>query len=201
MCWKNTAFSYGIVAKSFHWVMALMILGLLAVGFYMAGLDGTPDKFKLYNLHKSTGCLVLILVCVRLMWKMVNVAPVLPPSLHRLEKFLAHMGHLALYALMFAMPMSGLLMSQASGFPVSVFGLFIMPEFMAPMPAWKGTFREAHEVIAWMIIVMVSLHVLAALLHHFYYRNNVLRRMLPFVKEVTDYEQPPIQNSDTLTGC
>ena len=201
MAIKNTIYSYGSVAKSFHWIVAVTIIGMLALGFIMTGMKPTPDMFKLYNIHKSTGSLLLILVCLRLMWKIANKSPILPPSLPKFERFLAHLGHFVLYALMFAMPFTGLLMSSAAGFTVSVFGWFTMPNLIAPMPEWKGLFRNAHEIIAWSLIVMVCLHALAALLHHFYYRNNVLRRMLPFVKEVTSYEPQTIKDSDTHTGC
>jgi len=192
---KNTRLAYGSVAKSFHWVVALLILTLLAVGFIMSDMENTPDKFKLYGLHKSVGISVLTLALVRLMWKAVNVAPLLPATLHRMEKLLAHAGHALLYVLMIAMPLSGWLMSSAAGVQVSVFGWFLLPDFVAPDKDVKDFFREAHELLAWALIVMISLHVLAALLHHFYYRNNVLRRMLPFTKE-ENYAP-----SDTATGC
>ena len=197
----NTVYGYGSVAKGFHWVIFLLIAGLLAVGFIMTSMQPSPDMFKLYSLHKSTGLLVLMLAGIRLLWKMVNVAPILPSSILKVERFLAHMGHLALYGLMIAMPLSGWLMSSAAGFTVSVYGLFTMPNLIEPSAELKAFFVSAHEVIAWMIIVMVSLHAGAALLHHFYYRNNVLRRMLPFVKEGTGYEPHVVDDTDTLTGC
>ncbi len=198
---KNTVYSYGSVAKLLHWLIALTIFFMLAVGFVMTDMKPSPDMFKLYNIHKSTGMILLALVCVRVAWKAVNIQPVLPPSIPKFERILAHLGHFALYVLMFAMPLTGWLMSSAAGFSVSVFGWFTAPNLIGAEPGWKGTLRDAHEAIAWMIIVMVSLHALAALLHHFYYRNNVLRRMLPFVKEVTSYEPQTIQPSDTNTGC
>lgn len=198
---KNTVYGYGSVAKALHWLSFLMIAGLLTVGFIMADMKPSPDMFKLYNIHKSMGILLLMVVGVRLLWKAVNVVPVLPQGLHKMEKFLAHAGHALLYVLMIAMPLSGWIMSSAAGFSVSVFGWFTMPDLIAPQPEIKHTMEEVHEFIAWVIIAMVGLHVLAALLHHFYYRNNVLRRMLPFVKEVTEYERQSVKESDTLTGC
>ena len=167
----------------FHWVIFLLIAGMLCVGFYMTGLANTPDKFKLYGLHKSVGITVLFLALLRLMWKAANAAPALPAGLHKLEKFLAHAGHAALYVLMVLLPLSGWAMSSASGFPVSVYGWFVLPDFVQPDKELKHILAERHEFLAWAMIVMVGLHALAALLHHFYYKNNVLIRMLPFAKD------------------
>lgn len=201
MALKNTQYGYGSVAKGLHWGVAVAIIGMLAVGFIMTSMKTSPDMFKLYSLHKSTGILLLMVVGVRLLWKMVNVAPVLPPSIPKFERFLAHAGHFALYGLMFAMPLSGWVMSSAAGFTVSVYGWFTVPNLVEPNGELKALMVETHEVLAWMIIVMVSLHAGAALLHHFYSRNNVLRRMLPFVKEIKNDEPHTLQDSDTLTGC
>ena len=183
MALRNTSQTYGTVAKTFHWLIFLLIAGMVAVGFIMEGMAKGPDAFKLIGLHKSTGMVVLFLVSLRLMWKAANVAPLLPVSLHVFEKFLAHAGHFALYVLMFAMPLSGWAMSSAAGFPVSVYGWFVLPDLVAPDNTLKHQMIDLHGFLAWTLIVMVSLHVLAALLHHFYYRNNVLVRMLPFTKD------------------
>jgi cytochrome b561 len=196
MLLKNTRLAYGAVAKTFHWVIFLLIATLLAVGFYMTGMAVSPDKFKLYGLHKSVGITVLTLAVLRLVWKAVNHSPVLPATVPVWERFLAHAGHLVLYFLMLCMPLSGWAMSSASGLTVSVFGWFTLPNLVEPDPALKQLFREMHGYLAWAIIVMVSLHILAALLHHFYYKNNVLRRMLPFSKE-----EKYAQDSDTMVGC
>jgi len=193
---RNTKYSYGSVAKTFHWLIFLLIAGMLAAGFIMTGMAMSPDKFKIYGLHKSFGITVLSLAALRLLWKAMNAAPELPLSLPAWEKFAAHAGHAALYALMFAMPLSGWAMSSASGLPVSVFGWFTLPDLVAPDNQLKHIFREVHGWLAWALIGMVSLHVFAALLHHFYYKNNVLRRMLPFIKE-----DKYAQDSDTMVGC
>ncbi len=176
---KNTESTYGSVAKSFHWLIFVLIAGLLAVGFLMTDMENGPDKFRIYGLHKSTGITVLMLALLRLGWKMANVTPLLPDGMRSLEKLAARAGHWALYALMIAMPLSGWLMSSAAGFSVSVFGVFTLPDLVAPDKMLKDTLSDLHELLGYAIIVMVSLHALAALLHHYYHKNNVLRRMLP----------------------
>ena len=180
MCLKNSEHSYGGVAKTFHWLMFLIIAGLVAAGFIAEDMANGPDKFKIIGLHKSFGITVLTLVALRLGWKSMNAAPVLPAVLNIWEKYAAHAGHALLYVLMFAMPFSGWVMSSAAGFPVSVFGLFTLPDLVAPDKTLKQDMVEVHETLAWVLIAMVALHVLAALLHHFYYKNDVLRRMLPW---------------------
>ncbi len=182
MARKNTPDSYGSVAKWFHWFMAVIIFGLIVAGLTMEALPNGPFKFKIFGLHKSFGITILMLAFFRLFWKMKNKAPTLPDSLNNVEKCLAHLGHGALYFLMFSLPLSGWMMSSAAGFPVSVFGLFTLPNLVAPDPRTKAEFIEIHENMAWLLIGLLVLHIAAALMHHFYHKNTILRRMLPFVK-------------------
>lgn len=175
---KNSPNAYGIVAKTFHWLMALAILGLLIVGFIMADMETSPDKFKLYGIHKAVGALFLMAVFLRLFWRFINIIP-LSPEIPRWQKLAAHAAHYGLYALMVAMPLSGWLMSSAAGFPVSVFGWFTLPDLIAPDKAMRELMGEVHETLAIAIIALVSLHALAALKHHFIDKDNTLRRMLP----------------------
>lgn len=176
---KNTETTYGSVAKFFHWLIFLLVAGLLAAGFIMTGMENSPDKFKIYGLHKSFGIAVLALMALRFGWKLVNVSPALPPHMRAIEKLAARAAHWLLYALLIAMPFSGWMMSSAAGFPVSVFGLFTLPDLVAPDKTLAGNLKELHELLAFAILCVVMLHALAALLHHFYHKDDVLRRMLP----------------------
>lgn len=179
MCLRNTQESYGIVAKSFHWLMALLIVVLLAVGLIMAEMENSPDRFKLIGLHKEFGIVVLALATLRLGWKIFDISPLMPASLSKMAVLGAKAVHLALYFFMFAMPITGWLMSSAAGFPVSVFGLFTMPNLIEPNKEMRHDLGELHELLAWCLIAFIVLHLLAALFHHFYYKDNILRRMLP----------------------
>lgn len=149
----------------------------------MSDMPNTPDKFRLYGLHKAVGIITLALIIFRMIWKFINTSPALPDSLDAWQKLAAKSSHAVLYILMLAMPLSGWAMSSAAGFPVSIFGWFTMPNIVAPDKELLGFFREAHEIIAYLIILVTLTHVTAALLHHFYYKDNVLTRMLPFVRE------------------
>lgn len=196
MCLKNTLQTYGVIAKIFHWLMAVLIIVLLAVGLIMADMENSPDKFKLIGLHKEIGIVVLFLASLRLGWKVLDVSPLLPESIGKIAQLGAKAAHFGLYTLMFAMPITGWLMSSAAGFPVSMFGLFIMPNLIAPDKAFGKDMNELHETLAWVLMGLIALHVMAALLHHFYYKDNILRRMLPNFRGKSD-----VKNSDINTGC
>ena len=196
MCLKNTFQTFGTVAKSIHWLMTILIITMLAVGLIMANMENTPDKFKLIGLHKAIGIVVLFLAALRLGWKIMNVSPVLPDTIGRITKLGAHLSHFAIYVLMFAIPITGWLMSSAAGFPVSMFGLFVMPDLITPDKEFGRYVRDLHGTLAWILIGLIVLHVLAALLHHFYYKDNILTRMLPNFRGKSD-----VKNSDINTGC
>ncbi len=179
---RNSKSQYGSVAKFLHWLMFLLIVGLLIVGNVMEDIEPLSLRFQVYGLHKSIGISVLILVAVRLFWKITNTAPSLPAHMKPIEKLMAKSGHAALYLLLIAMPVSGWMMSSAAGFPVSVFGLFTLPDLVAPDRHLMKDLEDVHELLANAIMALVSIHALAALMHHFYHKDDVLRRMLPFVK-------------------
>ena len=176
------AASYGRIAKGLHWLMALMIIGLLAVGLYMTGMENSSDKFRLYGLHKATGIMVLVLVCFRLFWRFVHTPPPLPPHMKWVERMAAHSSHAVLYIIMFVLPLSGWAMSSAAGFPVSVYGFFTLPNLIAPNKELVDLLKEVHELIAYGLIGLIGLHMSAALFHHFYHKDDVLTRMVPFRK-------------------
>jgi cytochrome b561 len=171
---KNTHETYGWLAKVFHWVMALAIVGMFGVAYVMTDMEG-PQKFVLYGLHKSVGATLLVLVVLRFLWRLANTQPTLPESVPAWQRFGAHANILLLYALMFTMTISGFLMSYYT-WGVSWFGLV---NFAAPVKNndFGNIFKEIHEIASYLLIASVSLHVIAALYHHFFLKDNVLRRM------------------------
>ena len=177
---KNSADAYGIIAKCFHWLIAIAIVCLLILGFVMTDLESSPDKFRLYGIHKSIGALLLCAVFLRIFWRLINITPAMA-DLPEWQKIAAHGAHYMLYVLMIAMPLSGWLMSSAAGFPVSVFGWFVLPDLVAPNNGLRLLLAQVHELLAYAIIALVSLHALAALKHHFIDKDNTLRRMLPLL--------------------
>lgn len=127
MLWRNTRDRFGFIHKSFHWVMAVIILLMLSVGFYMAALPFSSFKLQIYALHKSFGVLVLILLTGRILWRLFDRRPARVPTIKWWEDALAKLVHFALYFAIFTMCMTGSYMSAAGEFPVPFFGLFEVP--------------------------------------------------------------------------
>jgi cytochrome b561 len=180
MQFRNTQARYGWGAVGLHWIMALLVLGMLCVGLYMVRLPVSLEKLQLYGWHKSFGVLIFILVAVRLGWRFSSIIPPLPQTLPTWQKLAAHASHAALYACLFVMPITGWLMSSAAGVPVSFFGLFLLPAPFEPNETLQFIFRWIHVLTAFGLIGLICIHVGAALQHHFIYKDNILRRMLPW---------------------
>lgn len=182
MIWRNTTESYGLVAKSFHWVIALLVIGLLALGLYMSAQEPpTPQVFKLYALHKSLGITVLALAVLRVLWRLYNAHPLPLPNHKAWEKALAKAVHALLYLSLFLMPLSGWVMSSAKGFSVSVFNLFTLPDFVSRSDSLADAAKEVHEIAAYTLIAIVVLHAAGAIKHHVIDKDSTLRRMLPAI--------------------
>ncbi|NFV78972.1 cytochrome b [Magnetospirillum aberrantis] len=169
---------YDPVAKSLHWLMAALIIGLWGVGLGMEELPKGDLRSQIIGLHKALGVVVLALVVVRLAWRATHSAPTLPATMPAWEQLGAKLGHLALYGLMIAIPAAGILMSQSAGRDVNVFG-WILPTLVEKSDDLKEVFGEAHETLAWLLAVVLVVHVVAALRHHFMLKDDVLSRMLP----------------------
>lgn len=176
---KNTAQRYGAVAITLHWVMALLIIGMLTLGLYMVGVPISLEKLQLYGLHKEFGVTVLMLVTLRVLWRWTNITPLLPNTMPAWQKLAAHGAHFALYALMFAMPLTGWALSSAAGLPVSFFGLFTLPNLVAPNDGLRLLLTTTHKYLAFSLIAVLCAHVAAALQHHFFNKDDILKRILP----------------------
>ena len=180
----NSETGYGIVHVAVHWIMAVLIVMTALRGLTMTDLPPLdPSTFEAYNLHKSLGITVLALAVLRLVWRIVHGAPKLPEGMSDLERSLATAAHHALYLLLFLVPLLGWLMSSTAAIPVSWFGMATLPSLMGADEGLKEIFEEAHELAANLLMILVGLHVLAALKHHFISKDNVLRRMIVPAKD------------------
>lgn len=176
---KNSANRYGMVAVILHWLMAVLIIGLIVLGLYMVRLPVSLQQVKFFGWHKEYGLLALLLVMLRLAWRFGNVVPVLPAHIAYLQRLAAHAAHYALYFLMFAMPLTGWMLTSATGFPVSFFGWFVLPDLVAPDENLRHLLTVTHEWLGYALIAVICAHASAALQHHFYHKDDILRRMLP----------------------
>jgi len=172
---------YTYTAIVLHWLIALVLVGTFAVGFYMEGLALSPIKLKLYAWHKWAGMTLLVLAVVRLAWRLTHRVPALPVTMSRASQMAAHVGHGLLYILMLAIPISGWLMTSAKGVPVVWFGIWQLPDLVSKDEALGSLLTDVHVVLNYTLLILVIGHVAAALQHHFIKRDGVLARMLPML--------------------
>lgn len=170
---------YTRTAKGLHWLMALLILGMLGLGFYMQGLPLSPEKLKLYSWHKWAGVTVFLLGIVRLAWRATHLPPALPAAMPWLLQRAAQAIHLLLYLLMLAIPLSGWLMSSAKGFQTVWFGVLPLPDLVAKDKDLGDFLESLHLNLNLQLIGLLVAHVGASLKHHFIDKDDVLLRMLP----------------------
>jgi len=170
---------YTATAKSLHWLMALLIFGLLALGFYMSDLPLSPEKLQYYSWHKWAGVTVFLLVWLRLFWRLTHRPPAFAASLSATQQTLAHLGHLALYLLMIAIPLSGWLMSSAKGVQTVWFGVLPLPDLLGRDKALGAQLADLHSALNIGLLVLIGGHAAAALFHHLVHKDDTLRRMLP----------------------
>lgn len=174
---KNNENTYGVVAKGFHWLLFLMLTFTVIAGNFLASMPKGAEKLQAAGMHKSFGAVLLMLIMLRLLWRLTNKIPKLPDGTTAVQSLLAKGMHWALYALMFAQPLSGIMMSQAAGYPVSFFGLFEFPVFLDKSQGLAEFFRAMHGAVWIVLVVAVIGHVGAALHHHFVKKDNVLKQM------------------------
>jgi cytochrome b561 len=176
---RNNDRRYGLISITMHWVSALTVFGLFALGYWMVGL-GYYDTWyhRAPDIHKSIGMLLLMLMIVRLAWR--HISPVPPPlSTHgTYTRRASKAGHLFLYFGMFCVMTAGYLISTSDGAGVSVFGWFTVPALLSEGSSQADTAGAIHKYLAWSIVIFAVLHGLAAIKHHFIDRDRTLVRML-----------------------
>lgn len=171
---------YHLSSRIIHWSMALLIIFMLGLGNYMGLIPkDAPNRMEIYSLHKSLGVIALIFIFIRIVNRFFKKPPALPTTMKKTEIILAHLGHLSLYLLMIAVPLSGYLMSNSSGYSVHLFTVE-MPILMSANFKFAALFHEAHEISAKLLILVLALHIFAAIKHRFFDKpeNDVLKRIL-----------------------
>ncbi len=185
MRWRNTSANWGAIAKLLHWVIAIAILGNIALGIYAAGLPLSPAQADAFYWHKTVGLTVLGLVVLRILWRVATPVPRPPPGMPRWQRIASGLSHFGLYILMVALPLSGWVIHSASGFYLELYGLFEVPNIV-PESADESAVQDGAAVVHYWLFVAISalvvLHVLAALKHHMIDGDTVLVRMLPFTR-------------------
>ncbi|MFT4177933.1 MAG: cytochrome b [Thermomonas sp.] len=177
---KNSRDQWGSVSKCLHWLIVLLIFGLAVVGLTMGELPRTPKYFWVYTAHKSMGITVLVLMLLRLGWRLYAGAPAPVAGTPRWQHAVASVTHWALYLVALLVPLSGWMYDSASGLrPFRWFGLFDVPKLVAPNEQLAENAHAAHEQLFWLLVLLVAAHAGAALYHHMFQRDHTLKRMLP----------------------
>lgn len=170
---------YNVVAIVLHWTIALLVIVNWPIGFFGEALKDLFD-LNVVRLHKSLGLTVLGLSLVRLVWRLSHRPPK-PPPLSRFQLWFAHFTHGVLYLLLVAVPFSGWLRASGGTYPLKWFGIVDVPKFpILPHSSGSMLATEAHKLLAWFILVFAAAHVAAALYHHFYLRDGLLLRIMPW---------------------
>lgn len=175
--------AYTRTAVGLHWAIALLIFAAFPLGVYMHDLAMSPSKLRLFNYHKWIGIAALLLVLVRLAWRLIYRPPELPPTMAPWERSAALAMHLLLYVLIVAAPLSGWLMSSATGFQTVWFGVIPLPDLIGKDKEFGRFLVELHRNLDYLLIALVGLHIAAALKHHFFAHDNVLAQMIPFLRK------------------
>lgn len=189
---RNTELNYGVVAIFLHWLVAFVVIGLFTLGVWMTGLTYYDEWYKLGpDIHKSIGILLLLVMLVRVIWRIFNVTPKDNPQVNVLQKRVAYGVHLMLYGLIFAMIISGYLISTADARPIEVFGVFSVPATITGIANMEDIAGKVHWYLALFLLSLVALHTMAALKHHFIDRDQTLKRMLGVRTQIkTKFHQP-----------
>lgn len=193
MKFRSSAQHWGSISKFFHWVIALAILGNGTFGLLM-DLAGSPmRKINWLALHKSIGLTVLALVLLRMLWRWHDGRPAEQPG-PRWQMLSARLLHGVLYVVIVAIPLSGWWFNSVTGKPLQWFKLFNLPALTAKNDGLRDVVHGVHEYLFWLLLLLLVAHVGAALKHHVFDNDNVLRRMLPFGRlrnRSTDQENAP----------
>ena len=177
---RNTTKSWGSVARAFHWIIGLTIIGMLAFGWWMNHFPARPDRFFYRSIHADIGYMLLAAMVLRLIWRAINPTPALPTDTPRWQRIAARISHGALYLATFIVIFLGWAHSGArpQGDYGSFFGLFHVPQFTSPDKATADAFEDRHIFFAYTLLALIGIHLLATAWHHFIKRDRVAARMV-----------------------
>ena len=177
MQWRNSAGGYGVISIAAHWLIAVGVIGLFALGWWMVDLTYyDPWYNQAPAIHKAVGILLFVLLVGRLAWRWSNPRP--RPLGRPVERRIATLVHGLFYLLLFAVMIAGYLISTADGSAIDVFGLFAVPATISNLPQQEDIAGNIHRWLAWAVMGLTAFHAAAALKHHLVDRDRTLLRML-----------------------
>lgn len=172
--------SYTATAKILHWLIAVAVFAQISLGLWMIGIPKAPPGVRAYwfNVHKSIGITLGVLILLRLIWRLTHRAPPLPATVPAWQRMAAKTSHVMLYVCMIVMPVSGYLGSSFTKFPIKYFG-YTLPHWGWEAPALKELCSQVHLVTVTIFITLIAIHTAAALKHLLINRDGVFQRMWP----------------------
>ena len=173
---SNNTGRYTGTAVALHWLIAALIICAFTLGWIMTDLEVSPLKLRMFNWHKWVGITILLLVIIRLLWRLFHRPPVMLP-MPAWQRIAAKTLHVILYVLLLLQPLSGWVYSNAAGYKVVYLGLVPLPNLVDKNKQVADVLMERHEFLGWCLLVIASLHILAALKHHFVDGDATLKRM------------------------
>jgi len=181
---RSEAQTYTRTSIFLHWMVAILIFSAFPLGVYMHGMRLTPDKLRYFSYHKWMGVTVFALAVIRLAWRLTHTPPEMAVDLSRWERTAAQCVHEILYVLIFAVPLSGWLMSSATGLQTVWFGVLPIPDLIDRDKALGEILLVVHQTLNWALLAIVLGHAVAALNHHFFARDETLMRMIPLLRRL-----------------
>lgn len=179
MMMRNTPQAWGAPAKLLHWTIAALVIVQVPLGMAAANWKLSPTKLDLFVWHKSLGMVILVLMALRIAWRLATTAPSPPASTPPLQRLAARLGHLGLYGLLVLLPVSGWVVSAAANVPFRMFWVVSVPAIVPPDRVLAARAAGVHAALCVLLVLLLAIHVAAALRHHFVDRDDVLTRMLP----------------------
>jgi cytochrome b561 len=180
MALRNSHSAWGAIARTFHWLIAVLAIFLIAYGGWMAHFAPRPDRLMHYSFHSSIGYDLLLLLVFRLCWRAMDPAPLTPPGMVRWERVAAMSSHFLLYVLLLAVSVTGWLLAGTLRRPLSATLLGFIPVPVLNNSgdrAFHDLMEHTHQILSYVLLALVVVHVAAALRHHYIKKNDVLRRM------------------------
>ena len=175
---KNTSNHYGLISIVLHWLVAMTVIGLFALGFWMVDLSYYDSWYRTApHIHKSIGILLFIAMVIRLLWRCYSPPPHALPSHRRWKKVVSAVTHKLLYLLIFTIMLTGYFISTSDGRAIQVFDLFEVPSFGQLFPRQSDIASDLHKWLAYSLIGLVVLHAAAAIKHHVVDKDATLLRM------------------------
>jgi cytochrome b561 len=171
----TSAVAYTLVARVLHWITAVLVLAMIPLGIVIANIEDLP---RLYDLHRSIGVVLLLIVLIRLAYRVTHPPLPLPRDIPLMQRLVAGFVHWTLYAVLIVQPIVGWIATSAYGAPITVFWVLALPPICREDRALSDQLFAAHAALGIALAVVISAHVGGALFHHFIRKDRVLMRIL-----------------------